>query len=99
MLRPEVETDVAEAATWYESRQIGLGARFVEEIVQVWDALTENPRVNAQRHPTKNIRWRYPKHFPYRVVYELVEEREEVIVLAVLHAARHDRHWHERDKE
>ena len=29
--RPEVEEDVAEAAAWYEARQPGLGAAFVEE--------------------------------------------------------------------
>jgi len=53
--RPQVETDVAEAATWYESRQPGLGAEFVEEIVQVWDALAKNPLLGCRRHPTKNI--------------------------------------------
>jgi hypothetical protein len=39
--RPEVEADVAEAAAWYEARQTGLGAEFVEEIIRVWDALSE----------------------------------------------------------
>jgi hypothetical protein len=57
--RPEVESDMAEAARWYESQQAGLGAEFVEEIIQVWDALAENPLLNARRHPRKNIRWRY----------------------------------------
>lgn len=32
-LRPEVETDVAEAAGWYENRQAGLGRRFAEEVI------------------------------------------------------------------
>jgi hypothetical protein len=35
----------------------------------------------------KNIRWRYPEHFPNRVIYE-VNERERIVrVAAVLHAA------------
>lgn len=72
-IRPEVETDVAEAARWYESQQAGLGAEFVEEIIQVWDALAENPLLNARRHPRKNIRWCYPERFPYRVIYEVSE--------------------------
>jgi plasmid stabilization system protein ParE len=46
--RPEVEKDVAEAAAWYEARQPGLGAEFVEEIARVWDALAENPLLNAR---------------------------------------------------
>jgi hypothetical protein len=32
VFRPEVEQDVAEAARWYESKQAGLGAEFVEEV-------------------------------------------------------------------
>ena len=93
---PEVEPDVAAAADWYEARQSGLGAKFIEEIIQVWDMLAENPLLNCQRHPTKNIRWRYPDRFPYRVVYEVSEAERIVKVMAVLHAARHDRHWQRR---
>jgi toxin ParE1/3/4 len=94
--RPEVESDVAEAAHWYESQQSGLGAAFVEEIIQVWDALAENPLLSARRHPRKNIRWRYPKRFPYRVIYEVLEAEHSVVVAAVLHAARDDKHWRAR---
>ena len=94
--RPEVESDVAEAARWYESRQPGLGAEFVEEIIRVWDALAENPLLNARRHPRKDIRWRCPERFPYRVIYEVAEAEHAVIVEAVLHAARDDRHWRRR---
>ena len=93
---PDVEPDVAVAAEWYESRQPGLGAQFVEEIIRVWDALAENPLLNCRRHPTKNIRWRYPDRFPYRVIYEVDESERIVRVAAVLHAARHDRHWQRR---
>ena len=75
VIRPEVEQDVAEAAAWYESRQPGLGVEFVEEVIRVWDALAENPLLNSRRHPRKNIRWRYPDRFPYRVIYEVDETR------------------------
>ena len=51
---PAVENDVAEAARWYNARQAGLGAEFVEEIIRVWDALAQNPLLNCRRHPTKN---------------------------------------------
>ena len=93
---PAVEQDVAEAADWYESRQPGLGEQFVEEIIRVWDALAENPLLNCRHHPAKNIRWRYPERFPYRVIYEVNEAAQTVKVAAVLHAARHDRHWQKR---
>ncbi len=87
---------MAEAAAWYEARQAGLGGEFVEEVIQVWRALADNPLLNCRRHPTKNIRWRYPERFPYRVIYEVQEAERRVVVAAVLHAARHDRHWQQR---
>lgn len=94
--RPEVEEDVAEAAAWYEAQQAGLGTEFIEEVIQVWRALAENPLLNCRRHPTKNIRWRYPERIPYRVIYQVVEAERVVMVAAVLHAARHDRRWRRR---
>jgi toxin ParE1/3/4 len=96
VFRPEVELDITEAAAWYEARQIGLGVEFVREINHVWNLLAENPLLNSRRHPTKNIHWRYPERFPYRVIYEVIESQETIVVAAVLHAARHDRHWRKR---
>jgi toxin ParE1/3/4 len=87
-LRPEVEQDVAEAAAWYDSKQSGLGQEFVREIIHVWDGLEENPFLASRRHPVKNIRWRYPDRFPYRVIYEVVEGQKSVLIAAVIHAAR-----------
>ncbi len=96
VFRPEVETDMIEAAAWYEDRRTGLGLRFVEEVIQTWNAISENPMLNSRKHRTKNLRWRHPESFPYRIVYEVNEERREVLVIAVLHAARHERHWQKR---
>jgi len=93
---PQVERDVAEAADWYELRQPGLGIRFVEEIIRVCDTLADNPLLYCRRHPTKNIRWRYPEKFPYRVIYEVNEAEKIVRVAAVLHAARQNQHWQRR---
>ena len=66
------------------------------KILTVFDALEVNPLLRCRQHPTKNIRWRYPKRFPYRVIYEVIEEKKLVIIAAVIHGARHDRVWRER---
>jgi plasmid stabilization system protein ParE len=95
-IAPQVERDVTEAAEWYESRQPGLGSQFVEEIIEVWDALADNPLLNCRRHPTKDVRWRYTESFPYRVIYEVDEVAHNVRVAALLHAARHEQHWQKR---
>lgn len=96
VFRPEVEQDVTEAAAWYDAQQAGLGEEFREEVIQVFDTLAVNPLLYSRRHPGKDIRWRYPDRFPYRVVYEVREAEQVVVVAAVLHAARHDRHWQRR---
>jgi len=94
--RPEAENEVIEIAAWYDNHSEGLGDRFVEEFLTVIDELTVNPLLHCRRHPRKNIRWRYPKSFPYRVIYEVIDEQKTVVVAAVLHAARHDRRWKRR---
>lgn len=96
VFRPEVEQDVTQAAAWYEARQSGLGGEFVEEVIRVWDWLATDPLLNARHDPAKNVRWRFTDRFPYRVLYEAFEVERTVVVVAVLHAARHDRHWRKR---
>ena len=90
---PEAAQDPAEAGRQHEIRQPGLGAIFIEEVTGVWDVLAENPLLNSRRHLKKNIHWRYPDRFPYRVVYEVNEATQIVTVATVLHAARQDHHW------
>lgn len=94
--RPEVRDDVSEAAHWYEARESGLGEQFVGEIIEVWEALSANPLIGSRRHPVLDIRWRYPKRFPYRVIYKIDETAKSILVIAVLHAARHDSRWQRR---
>jgi toxin ParE1/3/4 len=94
--RPEAENEVIEIAAWYDSRREGLGDRFVDEFLTVLDDLSINPLLHCRRHPHKNIRWHYPKSFPYRVIYEVNETQRIVVVAAVLHAARHDSEWKRR---
>ena len=94
--RPQAENDIIEVADWYENQRAGLGDEFIEELVKVFDSLETNPLLNCRQHPTKNIRWRYPKRFPYRVIYEVIENSGLVIIGAVLHAARNDRVWRGR---
>ncbi len=93
LFRPEIENDIVEASNWYESKQLNLGREFLKEISVVWDSLQINPLLNSRKHPIKNMRWRYPERFPYRIIYEVDEVKNTVLVIAVLHAARHDRIW------
>lgn len=96
IFRPEVEDDVAQAASWYERRQPGLGAEFVEDVIRTWSQLRSNPLLNSKRHPSKNLRWRFTERFPYRVVYEVDVSTKTVVVAGVFHASRRDAVWQNR---
>ena len=96
VFRPEVELDLVEAAEWYELRESGLGVRFLEEVRAVWTSLRSNPFLNSKRHPAKDVRWRYPDAFPYRIVYQILETEKTVLILAVTHAARSHTQWRRR---
>jgi len=73
-----------------------LGNEFRTEVLQVLDALAINPLLSSRQHPRKDIRWRYPERFPYRLIYEVQEAEQVVVIAAVFHAARHDRHRQRR---
>jgi hypothetical protein len=49
VIRPEVERDVNEAASWYESKQTGLGAEFVEEVIQVCQLALQKRETTVSR--------------------------------------------------
>jgi len=96
ILHPAVDSDLAEASNWYDNQQDGLGLKFTTAAVEVFNSLSENPYLNARRSRARNVRWRLAKPFPYRVVYETREKVQLVKVIAVLHTARHNRHWRRR---
>ena len=89
-IRPEVETDLAAASLWYEMQQPGLGSRFIDEVEIAWRRLEQNPLLSAIKPVGRGIRWCYPDHFPYRVVYHADEIQRTVVILTVLHGARRD---------
>jgi len=88
--------DLDEAVAWYNNQRPGLGSEFVAEVARVLPELAKNPYLNSRRHRGKHIRWRYPERFPYRIIYRVDDSEKAVVVVAVLHAAMHDRHWIER---
>jgi mRNA-degrading endonuclease RelE of RelBE toxin-antitoxin system len=47
--------------------------------------------LGCKKYPRRNILWRYPEKFPYKVVYSVEEETKTVVVIALIHAARHER--------
>jgi plasmid stabilization system protein ParE len=89
IVRPKAEADLSEASRWYEAQRPALGGQFLDEIRRVLTLLESSP----ERHPLyyRGFRRLLTQRFPYKVFYRI--ERNDVIVVRVLHAKR-DHHRH-----
>jgi plasmid stabilization system protein ParE len=94
VVRPEVDDDLLAAEKRYEERQPGLGREFLQAVRKVMARLPRNPLLFRIRHRRLQVRWAYSCRFPYKIVFRVIGQT--VVVYAVLHAARHDRHWKAR---
>jgi plasmid stabilization system protein ParE len=91
-VRPEAQTDIREAARWYEDREPGLGLRFLREIRTFLQHINESPL----RFPIieDNVRRALLHKFPYSIYF--VSDRDVVSVIAVLHQHRRPGEWKSR---
>lgn len=93
-IRLAAEADLAEAAQWYNQRQPGLGEKFLREVDQAIARVLENPLafpVVRRRHEVRRV---LTQRFPYRIFFSL--KGDTIVVHAVLHGHRDDRHWKDR---
>ncbi len=91
-VHPEAQTDIREAARWYESRETGLGIRFVGEVRTSLRHVANNPR----RFPAvdEDVRRAILNSFPYSLYFKT--EIDVVVVIAVLHQHRRPDTWQKR---
>ena len=91
-VRPEAQTDIREAARWYEDREVGLGLRFIREIRTSLERISQSPL----RFPVveEEVRRALLHKFPYSIYF--VNEPEAVAVIAVLHQHRRPDTWRSR---
>ncbi len=92
IIRPEAETELAEAYDWYERRVPGLGADLLTAVDTAVDAILSNPL----QYPAvyQSVRRVLTRRFPYQVLF--LVEGDVVTVIAVFHGARDPKHWQDR---
>ena len=91
IVRRGAQTDVREAALWYESRRPGLGSEFTLQ----FDALVERIAQRPLQFPEigSGVRRALVRRFPYAVYFIVAVSP---VVIAVLHQHRHPDTWNER---
>jgi hypothetical protein len=93
----EAELESAEAAAWYDDRQLGLGDEFLSEVAEAFGRIESNPesfsRLEAYggRH---DVRRCVLRRFPYLVVFAW--RPDELLVVALAHVRRRPFYWLER---
>lgn len=88
----EAEQEFAESATYYESREPGLGLRFRDEVAAVVNWILrfpEVPRVRRKGYRRVNLR-----AFPHYVAYIIRGNR--IWVVAIAHGHRRPEFWVDR---
>lgn len=88
-IKDEANFDVIEGYKYYESKSIGLGDRFLEQLDVFLDLIIQNPYL----FPCKKSPFReaFIIDFPYLIVYEIVNN--SVVVYAVFNT------WKSPDKK
>lgn len=89
IVRPPAESDIDDATRWYDSRQAGLGMRFLDAV----DHVLARIRAAPMQFPSvsSDLRRALLHTFPYAVYFRVTDEA--VVILAVLHLRRDPRTW------
>lgn len=88
-IRKEAELDINEAYHWYESRSHGLGESFIQYVEDGLSRIAFNPNLYRRIH--KNIHRTLLRKYPFGIYY--IEEKDMVIVIAVMHIRMNPRNW------
>ncbi len=92
IIRPEAETDIAQAFSWYESRVSGLGSEFLRVLDATFNSILRNHDVYPEVH--RNVRRALTRKFPFAVFFVVEETR--MVVLSVFHVKRNPQEWEKR---
>ena len=91
-LRKEAESDLTEAAAWYECQRPGLGRDFLNEVESMLESIATRPFSYPQVY--RSVHRAIIKRFPFSVFYLVIGV--DVVVLAILHSTRHPSKWQSR---
>ncbi len=89
---PEAESEMNDAAQWYESQQENLGRRFLGAVQDTVNKIRVNPELYP--YAEGDVRRCLTKTFPFGVLFRIKPSGIEVV--AVMHLHREPRYWSQR---
>ncbi len=94
IIHPEVGRELNEAWAYYHGIDPELAARMLEEVYERMALAQESPLHFRTFH--KQFRRVLCKTFPYKIVFEIIEEMQAVHIVAVRHQEEHPDTWKKR---
>jgi plasmid stabilization system protein ParE len=88
-LQMAAQAEYDEAVDWYESRQAGLGLRFLGALQKTMQTIGEQPDRYPEVEP--RVREALVSGWPYCVYYQIHDDH--VMVIAVFHSSRDPAIW------
>ena len=89
---PEAESEMIDAAAWYESQQTDLGKRFLTCVQDALNKIKLNPTLYAVVE--SDVRRCLTKTFPFGVLFRI--KPDIIVVMAVMHLHRDPYYWKNR---
>jgi plasmid stabilization system protein ParE len=91
----DAESDLDAAFLYYESARRGLGIEMLTEFRNGIEQILRHPE--AWQSMDERYR-RYRLHrFPYGIVYRMGENKDEILVVAIMHLSQKPGSWRPRD--
>ena len=89
-----VDDDISNAVECYESKQKGLGERFIDDWESTANYILSHPFSFSTK--TKSFRQAVLKNFPYLIVYEIIGDL--IVIYAVINSKQHPKKRYIRKK-
>lgn len=89
LIEPEAETEIEDAAAWYQQEAPGLGNAFMRAVQTAVALLGRQPAMYALSYG--RVRRIHLRHFPWSLFYEI--DADQVAVVACLHQHRDPQDW------
>ncbi len=90
IFHPIADTEIQQAAYYYERQRKNLGEEFIEEIYQYIEKIIDNPFLYPLA--LNNVRCCIVKRFPYKILFQIMKN-EEVQILGIMHQQRQLNNW------
>ncbi|GHT19638.1 hypothetical protein AGMMS4957_04340 [Bacteroidia bacterium] len=82
----EVKNDIQSTKAWYKEQQSGLDEKFELSLKAAIANILKMPSAYAVRY--KNVRIAHTKIFPYNVHFYIDDEKEQIVVIGIVHNKR-----------